>query len=51
MLLPLATLPIAVRLLRNLATTEGRPLNACLAGTAKLLLLFAILFAAALVIS
>jgi 1,4-dihydroxy-2-naphthoate octaprenyltransferase len=50
-LLPLVTLPFAVRLLRVLATTEGRPLNACLAATAKLLLAFAMLFAAALVIS
>ncbi|HZF47931.1 MAG TPA: 1,4-dihydroxy-2-naphthoate polyprenyltransferase [Polyangiaceae bacterium] len=43
-LLPLASLPIAVRLFRTLATTEGRPLNACLAGTAKLLLVFGVLF-------
>ena len=47
-LLPLVTLPFAVRLLRVLATTEGRPLNACLAGTAKLLLAFGVLFAAGL---
>ncbi len=45
-LLPLATLPIAIRLARTLAVTDGRPLNACLAGTAKLLLLFGLLFAA-----
>jgi len=44
-LLPLATLPIALRLARTLATTEGRPLNDCLAGTAKLLLLWGALFA------
>jgi 1,4-dihydroxy-2-naphthoate polyprenyltransferase len=49
-LLPLATLPLAARLLRALLTLEGRPLNAILAGTAKLLLLFAILFSAGLVI-
>jgi 1,4-dihydroxy-2-naphthoate octaprenyltransferase len=49
-LLPLATLPIAARLARTLAVTEGRPLNACLAGTAKLLLLFGLLFAAGLVL-
>jgi 1,4-dihydroxy-2-naphthoate octaprenyltransferase len=48
-LLPLATLPVAVRLLRTLATTEGRPLNACLASTAKLLLAFGGLLAAGLV--
>lgn len=48
-LLPLATLPIAIRLLRALATQEGRPLNACLAGTAKLLLLHGALFSAGLV--
>lgn len=47
-LLPLVSLPVAVRLYRALATMEGRPLNACLAGTAKLLLLFGVLFAAGL---
>ncbi len=47
-LLPLASLPVAVRLARTLATTEGKPLNACLAGTAKLLLLYGVLFAAGL---
>jgi 1,4-dihydroxy-2-naphthoate polyprenyltransferase len=49
-LLPMATLPIALRLLRTLATEEGRPLNACLAGTAKLLLLHGALFAVGLVV-
>lgn len=49
-LLPLLTLPLAVRLSRVLATTEGRPLNACLAGTAKLLLLYGVLFSAGLVV-
>jgi 1,4-dihydroxy-2-naphthoate polyprenyltransferase len=43
-LLTLATFPRAMRLLHALATTDGRPLNACLAGTAKLLLAFSILF-------
>src|SRR5262245_43015328 len=49
-LLPLVTLPIALRLSRTLATTEGRPLNDCLTGTAKLLLLWGVLFAVGLVI-
>jgi 1,4-dihydroxy-2-naphthoate octaprenyltransferase len=48
-LLPVVTSPVAVRLVRTLATTEGKPLNACLTGTAKLLLLFGVLFAAGLV--
>jgi 1,4-dihydroxy-2-naphthoate octaprenyltransferase len=30
---------------RTLATTEGKPLNACLAGTARLLLFHGALFA------
>jgi 1,4-dihydroxy-2-naphthoate polyprenyltransferase len=47
-LLPIASLPVAVRLARTLATTEGKPLNACLTGTAKLLLLYGVLFAAGL---
>jgi 1,4-dihydroxy-2-naphthoate octaprenyltransferase len=49
-LLPLLTLPIAVRLVRTLATTEGRPLNDCLTATAKLLLLYGVLFAIGLVV-
>lgn len=49
-LLPLLTLPIAARLTRTLATTEGAPLNACLASTAKLLLLYGVLFSAGLVL-
>ncbi|MFT3770860.1 MAG: 1,4-dihydroxy-2-naphthoate polyprenyltransferase [Minicystis sp.] len=48
-LLPIVTAPRAVRLVRTLATTEGRPLNDCLAATAKLLLLYGVLFAAGLV--
>jgi 1,4-dihydroxy-2-naphthoate octaprenyltransferase len=48
-LLPLLTIPLAMRLVRTLATTEGRPLNACLASTAKLLLLYGVLFAGGLV--
>jgi 1,4-dihydroxy-2-naphthoate octaprenyltransferase len=47
-LLPLATAPLAIRLVRTLATTEGRPLNACLVGTARLLLFYGVLFAAGL---
>jgi 1,4-dihydroxy-2-naphthoate polyprenyltransferase len=39
-LLPLATLPLARRLMRAVATEQGRALNARLAGTAQLLLLF-----------
>ena len=50
-LLPLLTIPAAARLARTLATTDGRPLNACLAGTAKLLLAFAALFSAGVVLS
>jgi 1,4-dihydroxy-2-naphthoate octaprenyltransferase len=49
-LLPLATAPVGVRLWRRLATEEGRALNACLAGTAKLLLLYGALFAGGLVL-
>ena len=48
-LLPMATLPMAIRLVRTLATTEGKALNACLVGTAKLLLFYGVLFAAGLV--
>ncbi len=47
-LLPMATSPLAIRLLHTLATTEGKPLNACLTGTAKLLLFHGALFAAGL---
>jgi 1,4-dihydroxy-2-naphthoate octaprenyltransferase len=49
-LLPLATLPMAIRLTRTLATTEGKALNACLVATAKLLLFYGVLFALGLVI-
>jgi 1,4-dihydroxy-2-naphthoate octaprenyltransferase len=48
-LLPIASLPIAVKLARTLAVTEGKALNACLTGTAKLLLLYGALFAAGIV--
>lgn len=49
-LLPLVTWPLAVGLVRRVATLEGRPLNAVLAGTAKLLLAHGLLFAAGLVL-
>jgi 1,4-dihydroxy-2-naphthoate octaprenyltransferase len=49
-LLPIVTLPLAAKLARTLATTEGAPLNACLANTAKLLLLYGMLFSAGLVV-
>jgi len=44
-LLPLLTLPLARGLMRAVATEQGRALNARLAGTAKLLLIFGILLA------
>jgi 1,4-dihydroxy-2-naphthoate octaprenyltransferase len=49
-LLPLVTLPLAIRLAHKLATTEGRPLNDCLAATAKLLPLYGLLFSVGLLI-
>jgi 1,4-dihydroxy-2-naphthoate octaprenyltransferase len=45
-LLPLLSLPLARRLMRAVASETGRALNARLAGTAQLLLLFGLLFAA-----
>ena len=50
-LLPLVSAPIAVWLMRRVATESGRALNATLARTAQLLLLFGGLFAAGIVIS
>jgi len=44
-LLPLLTLPVAVRLARVVITTEGPALNRALAGTAQLLALYGVLFA------
>jgi 1,4-dihydroxy-2-naphthoate octaprenyltransferase len=44
-LLPLLTLPLARRLMRAVMSETGPALNARLAGTAKLLLLFGVLFA------
>jgi 1,4-dihydroxy-2-naphthoate polyprenyltransferase len=49
-LLPLLTLPLARRLMRGVSTEKGRDLNARLAGTAKLLLLFGVLFALGIVL-
>jgi 1,4-dihydroxy-2-naphthoate octaprenyltransferase len=44
-LLPLLSLPLAVRLVRRVATDSGKALNASLVGTARLLLVHAVLFA------
>jgi 1,4-dihydroxy-2-naphthoate octaprenyltransferase len=43
-LLPLVTLPLGRKLMRAVASESGRALNARLAGTAQLLLLFGLLF-------
>jgi 1,4-dihydroxy-2-naphthoate octaprenyltransferase len=48
-LLPLATLPLAIALARRVASTTGKALNPCLANTAKLLLVYGVLFATGLV--
>jgi 1,4-dihydroxy-2-naphthoate octaprenyltransferase len=50
-LLPLATAPLGVGLARRVqAHTDGPTLNRCLAGTAKLLLIFSLLLAAGLIL-
>ena len=49
-LLPLLTLPLGRRLMRAVATERGRDLNGRLAGTAKLLMLFGLLFALGIVL-
>jgi len=49
-LLPILTAPMGVRLFRALATTEGRGLNACLVGTAKLLLVVGVLLSVGLAV-
>lgn len=49
-LLPLLTLPLGRKLMRAVATERGRELNARLAGTAKLLMLFGLLFALGIVL-
>lgn len=49
-LLPILTLPMAVVLTRQLIQLEGRPLNGTLVGTARLLVLFGVLFAVGIVL-
>lgn len=49
-LLPLVSLPVAARLFVALLKNEGRPLNATLAGTAKLLLVHGVLLSVGLAI-
>jgi 1,4-dihydroxy-2-naphthoate polyprenyltransferase len=49
-LLPLLTLPLGRKLMGAVAREKGRDLNARLAGTAKLLLLFGLLFALGIVL-
>ncbi len=49
-LLPLLTLPVAVRLARVVITTEGQALNRALAGTAQLLALYGALLALGIVL-
>ena len=44
-LLPIASLPLALKTARAVASEEGRALNPLLAATAKLLLIFGVLFA------
>jgi 1,4-dihydroxy-2-naphthoate octaprenyltransferase len=44
-LLPLVTLPLAVRLTRIVNSVEGPALNRALGGTAQLLALYGVLFA------
>ena len=48
-LLPLVTVPLAVRLFLRVRTERGRALNPLLGGTAKLLLLYGVLFFPAIV--
>ena len=50
-LLPFASLPVAVAFSVQLARREGAPLNATLIGTARLLVLYGGLFVAGLVIA
>ncbi len=49
--LPWLTLPLAIPLLRTVFTTEGKALNATLAGTARLSLLYSLLLAAGLLLA
>ncbi|MBX7193774.1 MAG: 1,4-dihydroxy-2-naphthoate polyprenyltransferase [Sandaracinaceae bacterium] len=50
-LLPLASVPMAISLARRLHREEGAPLNATLAATAKLLLVFGLLLAAGIALA
>lgn len=50
-LLPLVSIPLAIKLSIALATQEGRPLNAVLGQTAMLLLVYGVLLSAGLVLS
>ncbi|HRI68632.1 MAG TPA: 1,4-dihydroxy-2-naphthoate polyprenyltransferase [Polyangium sp.] len=50
-LLPLVSMPLAIRLVIALATKEGRPLNAVLGQTAMLLLLYGVLLSVGLVLA
>ena len=50
-LLPLLTLPMALSLCRTIFREEGEVLNSALAGTARLTLLFCLLFSAGLILS
>lgn len=50
-LLPLVSVPLAIRLVAALATKEGRPLNAVLGQTAMLLLVYGVLLSVGLVLS
>lgn len=50
-LLPLISVPLAIRLVTALVTKEGRPLNAVLGQTAMLLLVYGVLLSVGLVLS
>jgi len=50
-ILPWLSLPIAIRLIRAIATESGPALNARLAGTARLQLIFAVLFGLGIAVS
>ena len=50
-LLPLVTMPLALSLLAQVRAREGAALNATLASTAKLLLVFGVLFAAGIALA
>ena len=51
LLLPFASLPLALRLLRDVRTQRGRALNQTLAGTARLSLIFSILLSLGFVLA